>query len=424
MKYETRNLTSYHLHMIQTDKFKSILIRVILRKPVKKEEITFSNILMDMLVESTNTYKTKKELVKRTQELYAANLSGNSYRYGLFQNISLTLKILNDKYTEEGMFKESLLFLKEVLFNPNVENGSFKKDTLDYLKKDARLTIESIKEDPEKYSTIRLVETMNDNSPISYHGYGYIEDLDKITPESLYKFYQDLIATSDVDIYVIGNIDMEETYQLFKDNFEFTTFKKPKGSPIITWDSAPLKIKEKKEQDDIKQSKLAIGCRLVGLTDYEWKYPLTLYNIILGGDADSILFAKVREENSLCYTIRSSVNKVENLLFIRAGIAKENIDKAIKLIKQSLKDMIKGEFSEEDISKAKEVFQNAIKSSLEGEAQIVNLYDTMALLQTDDVETRLQKMQEVTKEDIINVAKKVKIDTIYCLEGVKESEEN
>ena len=86
--------------------------------------------------------------------------------------------------------------------------------------------------------------------------------------------------------------------------------------------------------------------------------------------------------------------------------------------------MIKGEFSEEDISKAKEVFQNAIKSSLEGEAQIVNLYDTMALLQTDDVETRLQKMQEVTKEDIINVAKKVKIDTIYCLEGVKESEEN
>ena len=43
----------------------------------------------------------------------------------------------------------------------------------------------------------------------------------------------------------------------------------------------------------------------------------------------------------------------------------------------------------------------------------------MDLLKTDPIDKRLEKMKEVTKEDIINLSKKVKLETIYMLEGVK-----
>ena len=46
----------------------------------------------------------------------------------------------------------------------------------------------------------------------------------------------------------------------------------------------------------------------------------------------------------------------------------------------------------------------------------------MSLLKTDDIETRLKKMNEVTLADIIKVSKKVKIDTVYCLEGINNEE--
>ena len=44
------------------------------------------------------------------------------------------LTALNDKYTEEGNFAESIKFLSEVIFNPDVENEKFKRDKLDIVK--------------------------------------------------------------------------------------------------------------------------------------------------------------------------------------------------------------------------------------------------------------------------------------------------
>ena len=42
------------------------------------------------------------------------------------------------------------------------------------------------------------------------------------------------------------------------------------------------------------------------------------------------------------------------------------------------------------------------------------------LLGVDDIETKKQKMLKVTKDEIVKVAKKVKIDMVYMLEGDKE----
>lgn len=423
MEYQKKEMGSYNLHMIKTDKFKTVTIRVVFRAPIKKEEITIRNFLSDMLMLSSYDYKTKRLLTIRAQELYAANISAVNYRLGNYINTNLYLKVLNEKYTEKGMLEESIKFFCNLIFKPNVADGKFDQQSFDIVKTQTELAISSIKEDAARYSMIRLLETMDAESPFSYRGFGYQEDLEKITRDNLYEYYKDMLKNNMVDIFVIGDINFYDIEKIIKENFNFVTLKRKRIPSIIACNKTPKKIKQVVEQDDIVQAKLAIGCRTVNLTEYERNYPLTLYNILLGGGSDSKLFIEVREKNSLAYTIRSVPNKLDNILLITAGISKENFKKTIKLIQSEMKNMEKGDFSEEDIEKAKQLYITAIEESMDSPNQIMESYYMIDMLGTDDIETKRKKMLNVTKEEIVKVAKKIKIDTIYLLEGTRSDEE-
>ena len=423
MEYIKKDLGSYKLHLIKTDKFKSITVKVSFHRVVKKNEITIRNILSDMFMQSSKKYNSKRELTIKAQDLYAAGLRTTNSRLGNYINTDFYLTVLNDKYTEEGNFASSLEFLSEIMFNPDVENGKFNEEKLDIVKSTCRSALNSIKEDASNYSLVRMAEVFGEGEPISYRMMGYLEDLDDITGASLYEFYLDMIKNDFVDIFVIGDISIKETTDLIKKYFKFDILKKLK-MPFMVEEKKPRRSKLVfNEEIDNTQSKLAIGCRINGLSEYERNYPLTLFNVIFGGCSDSKLFKEVREENSLCYTIYSITNKLDNVLLIRAGIDKENYKKTVSLIEKDLKDMCNGKFDEADILMAKEYYNTALEEIEDSQSKIINNYLMMELINTDDIDVKREKMSKVMKSEIVKVAKKVTIDTIFCLEGVKDEED-
>ncbi len=422
MEYIKKDLGSYKLHLIKTDKFKSITVKVSFHRVIKKNEITIRNILSDMFMQSSKKYNSKRDLTIKAQDLYAAGLRTTNSRLGNYINTDFYLTVLNDKYTEEGNFASSLEFLSEIVFNPDVENGQFNEEKLDIVKSTCRSALNSIKEDASNYSLIRMAEEFGKGEPISYRMIGYLEDLDDITGKSLYDFYLDMIKNDFVDIFVIGDIDIKGTTDLIKKYFKFGVLKKLKV-PFMVDEKKPRRSKlVLNEKIDNTQSKLAIGCRLNDLNEYERGYPLTLFNVIFGGCSDSKLFKEVREENSLCYTIYSITNKLDNVLLIRAGIDKENYKKTVSLIEKNLKDMCNGKFDETDILMAKEYYNTALEEIEDSQSKIINNYLMMELINADDIDVKREKMNKVTKSEIVRVAKKVTIDTILCLEGVKDEE--
>lgn len=422
MEYIKKDLGSYKLHLIKTDKFKSITVKVSFHRVIKKNEITIRNILSDMFMQSSKKYNSKRDLTIKAQDLYAAGLRTTNSRLGNYINTDFYLTVLNDKYTEEGNFASSLEFLSEIVFNPDVENGQFNEEKLDIVKSACRSALNSIKEDASNYSLIRMAEEFGKGEPISYRMIGYLEDLDDITGTSLYEFYLDMIKNDFVDIFVIGDIDIKGTTDLIKKYFKFGVLKKLKV-PFMVDEKKPRRSKlVLNEKIDNTQSKLAIGCRLNDLNEYERGYPLTLFNVIFGGCSDSKLFKEVREENSLCYTIYSITNKLDNVLLIRAGIDKENYKKTVSLIEKNLKDMCNGKFDETDILMAKEYYNTALEEIEDSQSKIINNYLMMELINADDIDVKREKMNKVTKSEIVRVAKKVTIDTILCLEGVKDEE--
>ena len=418
MEYIKRELGSYKLHMIKTDNFKTIKVKVSFRRPILKEEVTIRNVLSQILVQTTNKYKTKRDLSIKAQDLYAASVSSSNSRIGNYINTDIILSMLNDKYTEVGNFSSGLDFLHDLIYDPNVNGNAFNEEQLSIIKASAKTSLDSEKEDSNYYSLLRLHEIMDSNNPSSIKISGYIEDLEKINGENLYEYYKEMLKKDLMDIFVIGDINFKEIEKVIKNKFNIKTFKKCRKPYYVKETKPRMRRKLVIEKDNNNQSKLAIGARLTNLSMYEKNYPLALYNIILGGGEDSKLFRNVREKNSLCYYINSVPQKVDNILLIRAGIDKNNIKKTISLVEKEMVKMRHGKIKESDLVTAKEFFTTAMESLKESQTSIMEHYYYMDLLKTDDIETRIKKMNKVTIPEIIKVSKKVKIDTIYCLEGV------
>ena len=418
MEYKKIDKVTYNLHLIKTDRFKTTNIRLCFRNQIKKDEITLRNMLTNFMTYSTDTYRTKRDLVLKTQDLYAATIYTKSYRSGRYNMVNFYMSILNEKYTEKGMLEESLKLLSDIVFNPNFNDKETSKEAFKFLYETNKKKLEGIKENTTGYSMIRMFEEMDDNE-YSYRDIGYLEDLEKIKIDDLKEYHNKLLNNSLIDIYVIGNID-DNIDELIDKYFVFKDTNKPKINQIIIHDELPTKIKEVKEIDESNQSKLSIGCKIGELSEYERNYVLTIYNMILGGTSESKFFQIIREKNSLAYHVSSSLNKLDSLLLIKAGITKDNYSKTIDLVKELMKDMELGKFDSDNIKNAKETYISLLKEIEDNEDAIVETYLAKDLLNLGDIEERKKEIERVTKEEIIEVAKKVKIDTIFLLEGASE----
>ena len=418
IEYKRKEQGSYNLHIIKTDLFKTITVKVFFREEALKENITKRNFLSRIMMLSTNDYQSKVELTKALQNLYAAQVSATNRRLGNYLDTSFSLRVLHDKYTEEGNFKKSLELLNSVILNPKVDNNSFNEKEFSIVYEEYKADLNTLVEDKMTYALIRGMESTS-SDVTSYRSIGYLEDLEKITEQNLYDYYKEMIKHNFLDIFVLGNVDEVEITNLFREVFNFDTFKKKQIDARVI---EPKKISTKKVIEKIKaeQDNLVMTLSTLGLTDYERNYPLSLFNTILGGGSESLLFKEVREKNSLAYTISSTPNKLDNLIIIRGGITSNKSEEAIKLIKKILKELSNGHISDEILDKAKEYYTSAIDDIIESSFQMIESYYMMELLGVDDLETKRKKMQKVTKEEVVVVAKKTKLNTIYILKEENE----
>ena len=123
MKYKKINMNSYNLHIIKTNKFKTITVQVNFKRKLKKEEITYRNMIINTLCESTKTYPTKRLMTIATEDLYNIYYRGTNYISGKYSVLNFTATFLNEEYTEKGMIDKSIKFLSDLIFEPNIENN-------------------------------------------------------------------------------------------------------------------------------------------------------------------------------------------------------------------------------------------------------------------------------------------------------------
>jgi predicted Zn-dependent peptidase len=380
-----------------------------------------------MLCESTLKYPTKRLMNIATEELYELCYRGMNYISGKYNIMGFDVTFLNEEFTEKGMLDKSIKFLSDLVFKPNIirkRNGiHFSEENFNLAYNVLKNNIISQKENPDGYSKIRMLENMEPNSYLSYRSSGYLEDLEKINSKNLYKYYESVLNSDIIDIFVIGDVNERNVRKAIEQNFvNIKTLKKPVDSHFIRRRKSRLVPKKVVEKQKINQSKLCVGLKIDKMTDFELRYVLNVYSYILGGGPDSKLFKTVREENSLCYYISSSAQPLNSILTINAGINKNDFNKTVSLIKKELLNMRKGKFDDDDIIKAKITYVNSLKELEDSPQSLLSLYAGIEYLKSDDIDQRLVKINKVTKANVIKLASKIHLDTIYLLEGETDEE--
>ena len=417
MDYTCYNMNAYNLHIINTDKFKTITVDVSFRRKIKKDEITIRNLLKELMVNSSSSYPTERSLIIQTERLYDLKLLSSTYRIGNYSILSFKSRFLSEEYTENGMNEESIKFLLDLIFKPRLDND------VDKCKKKIEKSILSMSDNKIRYALLKLLET-TDDMPYSYNNYGYKEDLDKITIDDIKKYYNSVIADDIVDVFVVGNVDSSEIKRIFKEYFKVSTFHKSELSLLVPELGKNRKNKVFREYDNVNQTQLTMLCSMSDITDFERKYVLPVYGELLGGSSNSILFNSVREKNSYAYYVNALVKPYDNIMMIYSGIEKGNDNAVVKLIEKSLSNISKGKFDDDKLESSKKTLISAIESSLDNPVSIINNYYAKVLVESLDVNEKIEKIKNVSKEDIIAVSKKISVHTIFLLEASDEENNN
>lgn len=419
MKYEKVNLEAYNLHFITTDKFKTTTISVNFREKAKKEDITIRKFLFQMLCSTSLKYNTNRLFEIKLEDLYSTSLGHSNTLFGNLINSYIDIKFLNEDYSDENLLNDAIEFLFELIFNPNVKDGKFDTKTFNQIKDRMNLILDSKKENIQKYTLNRSLELMDINDPISFNLWGYKEDLDKITEESLYEYYKEVLKNDIVDIFIVGNVDKNKIVGIFKEKFKINTIKNNEIDSFITYNKCP-KAKTVIEEMNLKQSKISIILKVLNLSMFERRYVLPLYTSILGSGGTSRLFTNVREKNSLAYTITAMPKMPNSIVMIYGGIDEENFEKALKLIKKEIK--LK-KVTEEELENAKKEYIASVNILFDSPANIINYYFGIEVFNADTIEVKKENYNKVTISDIENLANKIKVAMIYLLKGTANEEE-
>lgn len=422
MNYEKKEIKQgINLHQIYTEKYKTNLYAIFLATPLKKENVTLDALLTAVLRRGTKNIQSQDLISKKLEMMYGASFNCGVEKTGDNHIMKFYLETLDESFLPEpeNILQEAIDILTDIVFNPLIENNSFKVEYVEGEKKNLKQIIEAKIDNKTKYAYDRCVEEMFKNKPYGLYKYGYIEDLEEITPQKLYEYYKKLISSCKIDIFCSGRMQSSEMEQIIMQNENIKSLEAREPEYVIN--NEATEQKEKAETNNVEESmQITQGKLVLGLDIYETaensRFIASVYNAILGGGANSKLFQNVREKQSLAYTANSGYIRVKNTIFIRCGIEIQNYQKALDTIKQQLEDMKNGNFSDEDIENSKELILATIEGiTEEQDTEITYYYGQELADRFVTIDEYAEKIKNVTKEQIANLANKVQINTIYFL---------
>lgn len=390
---------------LKTNKFKTNLCALFITVPLLKETVTKNALLVSVLRRGTENLKSQEDISKRLEEMYGAGFNCGVDKIGNYHVLKFFLETIDNSYTleKENILQQGIDLLLEIVFKPLLENGAFKKEYVRQEKDNLIKILQSRQDNKAMYAKERCIEEMFEGEPYSLYKYGELDKIEEINEKSLYEYYKSLINNSKIDLFISGeNID----------GIELPDIKSSKLQEIKINHVSHSKIKVVKENLDVTQGKLIIGLN----TPENDKIATSIYNTILGGGANSKLFQNVREKASLAYSAGSAYIRRQNTILIQTGIEINNYDKTLEIIKKQLQEMKNGNITKEEFDAAKTLIMSSVNLIPESEEDMIAYYFDQRLFDENLTVTEYyNKLKEVTMEQVIDVAKKISVDTIYFL---------
>lgn len=402
-------------------KFKTQRVSVCFLTELDIKTASDNAMAVGILGSSNSKYKNISEITAKLNALYGANINITVSKCGDIQKLVVGVSNICNKYALEGedISADVISILLECIFSPNaaenIQTGrvEFSSEPFDFRKKDLLDTIEAEINNKRGYAVMQANKSIFKGESGANSPYGTKETANKVTPESAYEAYKNLLKKAEIEIYYVGPEKNGAADKMISDAFsavdripEKVIFNRP--SPVKN------EICKTEEKLDVNQCKMVMAFK----SDSDDHDAVKLMNIIFGATPFSKLFVNVREKRSLCYYCASRYNRFKKTIVVDCGIESENIEKTEKEIVNQLEEMKKGNISDEEIKNSVLSAVNLLKGVGDTALSYIEWYfGCHASGETNDPEQEAEKISAVSKERIIEAAKSFALDTVYVMKG-------
>lgn len=406
---------------IDTQKFKTDLIGVYIKRPLNKKEAAYNTLISRILSQGTEKYPSAKKLQHKLDDSYGMILVADVVKYGIYHVLQFRLQFPSERYIKEThIFNEALDLLHEVIFNPKLQDQVFDLNIFQQEKENLLDEIRARENDKMTYALDRCIEHMYEESPYGEYVYGSLEVIESIGINDLYDHYKEILETSLFDICLMG--DLKASYSEEK----LLSFFPVKENDFIDLDLDFMHIKRRslktvKEVMPVKEGKFILGLN----THIDHKDPLYEASVlsyhILGGGPSSILFQRLREDHSLCYYVYVKSDKYVSGVFIGVGVDEKDYQAVKAHIFQVLEDLKDKKVSKAVLEDTKNAMIDSIQALSDFPNSFMNfLYGELIDQSQDhvlDINQMMAAYKKVSLEDVQRVFNKLEPSLIYFLHG-------
>ena len=404
---------------IRDTKFKTMRISAHLIVPMSRQTAAENALLPFLLSRASREYPDFTKLGQRLAELYGASLNADVQKLGDLQVLSLSASGIADRYALEGeaISGELANLLCSILFDPPLVDGLFPEDGFEQEKRQTMELIDSEYSDKRTYARQRCEAIMCADEPYGVNRYGGKEDIARVERPALTAAWKRLLDTAKIELMVLGDCDPAPVYEGFRAAFETLGSRKTAYCMTKVVRSAE-KVNTVTEKMDVAQGKLVMGFRTGTATPDEEVPATRLMAALFGGTPNSKLFLNVREKLSLCYYCSASYNSMKGIMLVQSGVEVKNMERAKEEILRQLDEVKQGNFDESEVEAAKMSLCNSYRTLSDSLGGLENWYLSQTFAShSQQPEEAAAQINAVTRQEIIDAANRVTLDTVYCLVG-------
>ncbi len=399
--------------------------------PADRERSPLCKLMLAVMMRGSKRYPSVVEINRHLDEFYGATVTWRANSVGGRHIFRISCEMINNRYRLAGDEQDVLRGVAEIVLNILLdplfdENGLLLAQNIESEKKIAIDALQAKINDQKAYSAEQCRKYMLGDDISGISSDGTIEQIESFTSEELTANIAYFLENSVLECYYVGEEDAEEIADLI--NGALSAVKRGRSTLELSEKAfVPNRdsVQEIDEKMEVSQGRLNIGCICGTVMSDRDYYAMNLFNEIFGGSSVAKLFINVREKQSLCYYCYSAYHSANGTIMVNCGIKNENRDRALEEIKRQLFLMQNGEFSDDEITTAKKTIISGMRQINDSPSSL-EAFSFRRLLAGvgEDLADAAEKIEAVTREEIIAAAKKVRIDTIYFLSGDGEEEED
>jgi predicted Zn-dependent peptidase len=400
-----------------SDKFKTFKISFHIITPLSLATASKNSVCSSVVTRATKEYPDYIKFNRYLSEIYGACLSSSVNGLGDNQDIVVSSSSISNKYSldKEDLERICTDLIMDAVFDPlSDKTGNFDENGFKQEKRQLLENYLSMFNDKSDYARFKCKSYFYESEPAGINKYGDEKSIRALERDQLLDYWNRLARSSHIEILILGNCNFKKIAEIISKGIPISQLTNNLSNKIIL---KADKVKNYSEEMKLSQSKMVLAYR-TGVYPAD-SLPTSIAAMILGGSPNSKLFLNIREKESLCYYCYSRSYNLKGSMFIETGIDAVNLELAFTLIEKQIDEIKKGNITDKEISDAKLSLINGIDSVYDSIDETEHWYISQIFnSRMKSTNEKIDQIKNVRKDDIIQAAGKITLDTVYTLKGV------